>query len=638
MFTFPATDYKWCSQCAGNIRIDATYCRFCKKPLKNKLLQEAGFKPFMTIDAVSQWMPQFNTMITKISDDLRTRFEQADIDDPAPEFGVPDGLTPQEYRVQNREGQSCLIELPEPQELGLLYDMMLSMYEKGEPIKELCDHPHFQLLELTPQEVIAELELRKEEIAKNHKCGFCAEYIFPDDDECRFCEGRTGQPPKATDSILEKTVDKRFLKDVILYEAAERIISGTTLLSKEILDANGITQDNIDQEILRLRGTDAMRPLTRFCKRMHDLGINKEGFFTPDTLSISELVDLGSALDSKKYSRSDEALIVYEHALKRTEGDEERIHERGRILDYISFYYQGKEDYVQYKKYHDLAKECQEFGLPDDMKALMDMSDLDTFEMLENDDAFDEDPEKRLANLNKRMSQSSDLLDRMISNASNAAPGLGEAFAAMGSAVDNRIDETRKTLEAEVAKKRGDYAEAEKKYAEALQLCGTGIGSSNRSTILISLAEIKHLQGDDTTAEATFAEALSNATEYAEIMPLMGDMCVWKCHLAIAKFQLDKEKYVESEDSFKLALQLQEQFVNGMMEKYGGDREEYSGEDANIKEPYAKLLRILNRNDEAEKLEIEVQQLRKETEQITLKRKEHRAKIAEQMLGDRDED
>ncbi len=521
MFTFPATDYKWCSQCAGNIRVDASYCRFCKKPLKNKLLQDGGFKPFMTIDAVSQWMPQFNTVITKISDDLRIRFEQADIDDPAPEFGVPDGLTPQEYRIQNREGQSCLIGLPEPQELGLIYDMLLSLYAKGEPIREICDHPHFQLLEVTPQEVIAESELRKEEMAKNHKCVFCAEYIFPADDECRFCEGSVGKPPKSTDSFLEKSVDKQLLKDVILYETAQRIISDTTPMPKEILEANGISQDNVEQEILRLRGSSALPPLTRFCRRMQELGINKEGFFTPDTLTISELVDLGSALDSKKNSRYDEALIVYEHALKRTEGDEERIHERGRILDYISFYYQRQEDYAQYKKYHDLAKECNEFGLPDDMKALMEMSDLESLDMLSDDDAFDEDPEKRLANLNKRTGQSAELMEKMITDASNAAPGLGEAFAAMGSAFDHRIEETRKTLEAEVAKKKGDYAEAEKKYAEALQFCGSGIGSSSRSTILVSLAEIKHLQGDDTTAEATFSEALSSAIEYAEIMPLM---------------------------------------------------------------------------------------------------------------------
>ncbi len=115
-------------------------------------------------------------------------------------------------------------------------------------------------------------------------------------------------------------------------------------------------------------------------------------------------------------------------------------------------------------------------------------------------------------------------------------------------------------------------------------------------------------------------------------------MNIWKCHLAIAVFQRDLERYIESENSFKLALQLQEKFVIDMMERYGGDRDEYSDEDANIKEPYAKLLRLLNRNDEAEILEREVEQLRRETEQITQKRKEHRAKIAEQMLGDRDED
>lgn len=636
MFTFPESEYKWCTQCAGNIRKDADYCRFCKKKITSKLMQEVVFMPFMTVDSVSLWLPRFNTLVTKIADDLRKRFEQADIDSPPGDFGVPEGLTPMEYRIQNRETQeSCLHEPPEPHELGLIYDMLLSMYEQGESLNELCDHPHLKLLEMTPQEVLAEAELRKEEREKNHKCEHCAEYIFPDDDECRFCSGRPGIAPKqAVDSFFNKTVDKHLLKDVILYEAAERTISGTTPIPQEILDANGITQENLDQEILRMRGSAAIKPMPRFAKRMFELGMNSSGFFSTESISISALVDLGSALDSKKVGRVDEALIVYEHGLKRTEGNDELTHERGRIYDYISFLYQGREDYVQYKKYHDLGQECKTFGMTDEMKELMDQSAMNNFDMLADDEGSEMDPEKRLERLDRIIGKSSEFLTKMVSHASDALPGLGEAMAAVGNAVDDSMMSARKILEGEIAKNNGDLAEAEKKFAEALELCGTGIGSSSRSSILLSLAEVKHLQGDDTTAEATLSEALNIANEYSEIMPEMGRLLVWKSHLAIAVFQSDTGKYIESEENFKLALKLQEESAEELMNKYGGNKEDYTGENANIMEPYAKLLRILNRNEEAEKLEIEAAEIRKEVEKVEAKRKEHKAKIVEQMKSD----
>lgn len=630
MFTFSESDYKWCPQCAGSIRKDAKYCRFCRKPITNKLMKEVVFNPVMTIDSSSQWLPGFNNLVTKISSALRNRFELADIDFPPGAIGIPDGISPMEYRIQNRETQGCPHEPPEPHELGLIYDMLLSMQENGESLVELCDHPHLRLLELTPQEVTAEGELRKEEFEKNNPCLYCAEYIFPEDEECRFCGGTAEKPPRAHNRFENRQVDKQFLKDILVYESAVRTIAGTTSIAQEILDANGITKDTIEQEILRQRGSSAPLPMPRFYKRMSEL--NLTSIFSPESLSISSMVDLGSALDTKKVGRADEALIVYEHGIQRTEGKDDLMHERGRILEYLGLLYQRREDYVQYKKYHEMARECQMFGMPDDLKALMAGSDLANIQMLTDD--FDDDPEKRLASLNQMVGDTSDLISKFVSHANETLPGLGDAMTAVGNVTDRHIQSSRLMLEAAIARNKGDFDEAERKYAEVLSLCGDSWrGTSDKSATLIALAEVKHLQGDNTTAEATLDEAMKCALDFAEAMPDFGDTFVWRCHLAFACFQRDTGKYVESEESFEKAVKMQQASVDEMMQRYGGEVEQYSSESFGIREQYAKLLRVLNRTEEADKMECEAERLKCEADQWNAKVKLHRATIADQLKG-----
>ncbi|MBZ0188772.1 MAG: hypothetical protein K8F91_21190, partial [Candidatus Obscuribacterales bacterium] len=170
MFGFSESEYKWCPQCAGNIRKQANYCRFCKKAINNKLLKDPVVPAVFAIDAVSQWLPDFNSLTDKISLDLKGRFEKADIDTPAPTIGVPSHIDPIEYRQQNRESEVCPPEPPEAHVAGLIYDILLSIFSGGENLTEICQHPRLKLLEVTPQEVVAEYELRKQEIDKGYQC------------------------------------------------------------------------------------------------------------------------------------------------------------------------------------------------------------------------------------------------------------------------------------------------------------------------------------------------------------------------------------------------------------------------------------------------------------------------------------
>jgi len=586
-------------------------------------------RPVTTIDDVSRWLPSFNTLITKASGDLLNRVELADIDFAPGTVGVPEGVDAMEYRKQNRETEVCPHEPPEPHILGLIYDILLSLHENGESLFDICEYPQLKLLEMTPQEVIAESELRKAELEKNHKCKYCAEYIFNDDEDCRFCGGNVDKRPKTRLKYVNKDVDKQYLKDIIQYEAAERTINGTTPIPQEILDANGISKEALDQEILRQRGKPSALPMPRFYKRMHELELSS--YWSPEALSVSRLVDLGSALDTKKDGRPDEAMIVYEHGLKRTEGNEDLMQERSRVLDYMGFLYQRKDDFVSYKKCHDMAQECKTFGMTDEMKEMILQSDLINMQMIA-EPILDEDPEKRLEQLNKMFGGKADLLDQMVTQMDSTVPGLGEVMAAIGDTLDGQMQSSRLALEAAVAQKKGDLETAESKYRSALQLSGDDwIGAGVRINLTLSLAEIKHLQGDDPDAEVLLKEALKCATDYCEAMPEFGDTYLWQVYNATACYKRDTGKAEESEENFIRTLELHEASSLDMLQRYGGEKADYSGQTAQIKRDYAKLLRNLKRNEEAEKHETEAAELQKEADEQAAKSKAHREKYSQHM-------
>jgi tetratricopeptide (TPR) repeat protein len=331
---------------------------------------------------------------------------------------------------------------------------------------------------------------------------------------------------------------------------------------------------------------------------MVELGL--ASFYTPEQMCLQAFCELGRALDSQKTNRADEALIVYDHALRRTEGLDELMHDRGRVLSGMATYYLRKKDDAKYKLYNKMSQECEKFGLTDAMKDFMDKSQASLENMFKGE--VETDPEKILANLDTDLQLSSrGMMGETI-------PGLGEVFANLTAGLDETKKTSRLVLEAAVAKKNGDLDEATKKYTEALnrsEKLNRISGPSQRISILCSLAEIKQKQGDEPAAESLLKGALAAAEEYVEATPSLGKSSLWNALVSYADFLKNAGRFEEAEQNYQRALTVHEECTDSFLERHGCQRSDFSGTLAHIKERYAQLLRVTKRDSEAEKIEAE---------------------------------
>lgn len=611
MYTFAETEYKWCPQCAGNIRLEATHCRFCHKPIENRLMKKVSLHPFVTVRSINEWIPDFEKVKSRLPEQFRSRIDQAKSE--TPKMQVGESL--EEQRRQPGGEFICLHEPPEAKIHAILMDLLLSLYANGESIAEVCDLPQMKLLEITPQEVLAEFELRKEEMEKGHRCRYCQEFIFANNEECRFCEGSDESAPKPVERSWDKPLDPLLLKDVILYEAAWRIINEEEALPQEMLSANFLSQSDVDQEILRQRSGSSELPMARFTKRMVDLGL--VSYWTPEQIALMDIADSGGALDSKKENRAEEALVCYEHALRRTEGKDELMSQRSTILTKLSTYYLQKKDDSKHRLYSDMAHECSKFGMTDEMKAMMDKSHESMKDMFNGGNIFEADPEKRLASLDTDFGLNFAEMDAMISQIEETIPGLGELFSSLQSGMEATMANTRLMLEAQVAEKNGDLAGAEAKYKQALENVDEDrlTGMHSKISILNALGEIKHKQTDDAAAESYLKEALTFASEYAEADPTLGKSSLHPTLTTYASFLRDVGRHEESEQKFLAAMKAEDEVTSVFLKEYGGSAGDYAAQKAEIKEKYSQLLRAMKRDDEAAKLDAEVLMLKKEADE-----------------------
>lgn len=599
MYTFAEADYKWCPQCAGNIRVQATRCRYCHKPIENRLLKDSGLPPFVIVRDAVEWLPTFTELREKCPAGFRERMNKAASEAPTP-ISSPmfeQGLPPKEIR--------CLSEPPHPELVGLLFDVLLCLYESGESLSEICQEPRLKLIEITPQEIVAEHELRKEEMQKGHKCRYCQEYLMTENEECRFCGGSEGKAPAVVDHFFEKEPDLQLLKDVILYEAAWRKLNDADAVPQEITDKNACTPKDIENEILRQQADQHVMPMPRFTRRMVELGL--ASFYTPEQMCLQAFCELGRALDSQKTNRADEALIVYDHALRRTEGLDELMHDRGRVLSGMATYYLREKDDAKYKLYNKMSQECEKFGMTDAMKDFMDKSQASLENMFKGE--VETDPEKILANLDTHLEPSSrGMMGELLDNMGETIPGLGEMFANLTAGLDETKKTSRLVLEAAVAKKNGNLDEASSKYTEALERTekfNRISGPNQRISILCSLAEIKQKQGDEPAAESLLKDALAAAEEYVEATPSLGKSSLWNALVSYADFLKNAGRFEEAEQNYQLALTVHEECTDSFLERHGCQRSDFSGTLAHIKERYAQLLRVTKRDSEAEKIEAE---------------------------------
>ncbi len=577
--------------------------------------------PYVTISYLREWLLTYADLKMKCPDEFRRRLEQAESESP------PKIASPLELDLPPRE-KRCLHQPPEAEVAGLLWDVLLCLYERGESLTEICEMPHMRLLEITPQEVAAENELRKEEKQKGNQCRYCQEYILTHDEVCRFCEGSENKVPIHFDRYFDKQIDPQLLRQVILYESAWRRLNDGDPVPQAILDINSCSQKEIEQEILRQETGQHEQPMPSFTKRMVEVGLVTS--WTPEQLCVMALSDLAKALDTKKAERADEALIVLDHALRSTEGKDELMNERGDILSDLALLYLRQKDDAKYKLYDKMSNECKSFGLSDEMKALMDKSNESIANMFKDGNIHEMSPEMRLASLDTDFAIGSEgMMSDLVEKLGDSVPGLGEMFASLQSGMEDLMKTTRLILEAQVAQKNGDFELAESKYTEALACTkeDSVTGLSTKISVLCSLSEVKRSKGDDAAAEALLKDAVKCATEFAEAQPTLGKTSLWPALVTFACFLRDVGNYEESEQNFQQALLLQNECATTFIEKYGGEHTDYSGEKADIKEKYALLLRVLKRDEEAEKLEAEVIALKQEAEDRAAELKARRERL-----------
>lgn len=604
MFEFSDSEYKWCGNCGGNIRIESPWCKLCREAVGSQFFDDDDGYPMAVIDDCARWLPTFNSTVKMASPELQARIKKVDDDTPPPTIGIPDGADPITARYESRDAEVCGHEPPSPSAAGLLWDVLVSIHERGHSLSELCRHPKLQLLEITPQEILAEYELRKAEIENNQRCTYCSEFIIsPYQEPCRYCEGFREGIPKPRSSTFEKTLDFNLLRDIMLYEAAMRTISGGEQLAREILAANHIEDESIDREVLKQRTTPSP-PMSRFLRRMNDLGL--KSYLSFDSLAISEIIDVASSLKG----RDDEVIIVLEHAIKRGESSTDAQYDVARAMEHLSLIYKKREQFEKAKLLHEQAQELQTFGMDEEAKRLMREMTMDVSE-LASAMGMDADPEARLISFEESMQQFQEKSVQMAAMIDSMIPGLGSALTSITQNISSGVNNmSRLRLEADIAKKNGNLELAEAKYQEILQTSEddfTGVMLS--SSVYAELAWIYLEKGDVARAESSLKQGIDKSRSLYEVKPDLGAPLYTSARFAYAKFLKKTNKLNEALDELRAVANMQDAMIFNHVESYGGERIAYSEELIEVLQELSEVLNLLGNTEIAEGIKARMTQL-----------------------------
>lgn len=604
MFEFSDSEYKWCGNCGGNIRIQSPWCKLCREAIGSKFFGASDGYPMAVIDDCARWLPTFNSTVKMAAQDLQARFKKVDDDTPPPTIGIPDGADPIRSRYESRDAEVCGHEPPSPSAAGLLWDILVSIHERGHSLTELCQHPKLQLLEITPQEILAEYELRKAEIENNQRCSYCSEFIIsPYQEPCRYCDGFRDSTPKPRPSTLSKTLDVNLLRDVILYEAAMRTISGGEQLAPEILAANHIENESIDREVLKQRTTPTP-PMSRFLRRMSELGL--KSYLSFNSLAISEIIDLANLLKG----RNDEAIIVLEHAIKRGESTPDAQYDIGRAMEHLSLLYRKCEQFEKAKELHEQAQELQTYGMDEETKKLMREMALDVSEIA-GAVGMDADPEARLISLDESMQQFQEKSSKIAAMLDSMLPGFGSVLSGITQNLSSGVNRlSRLRLEADIAKKNGNLELAEAKYQEILQTSQddfTGVMMS--SSVYAELAWIYLERGDAARAESTLKQGLDMTRSLYEVKPDLGAPLYTNVRFAYGKFLKKTNRLDEALGELRAVANMQEAMISNHIESYGGERIAFSEELIQVFQELSDVLSMLGQTEISDGIKVRATEL-----------------------------
>ncbi|CAN5551859.1 hypothetical protein BH10CYA1_BH10CYA1_25130 [soil metagenome] len=626
MFTFSEEEYKWCVECQGNIRRDAYYCKFCRKPVGSKLMaaKAPGNVSGLITDA-AQWLPNFGDILDAIPAPFRGRIDHVDASGPVPFVGLKPGLDPVESRTNTRNSSICAPTAPSNAVLGLVLDILISLQAQELPLSTICSDPRLQLLELSVGEIVAEHELRVSEIQGGHNCPHCAEFVRSDGEQCRFCTGTEKELPQASDESIMMEIscfDPTLLRSILVWEAATRRLNDQSPLPAEILSSHEITEDEIDLQILKLRQNPKFLPISRWRERMLQLGISP-GYFEDDQLwrsgwdfeyfILADVTSLARALTPSFVGSLDktnvqEALIVVDHGLTRWQSNRHYETEKHQLLTAKSMVYLNLKDDENFNKYKKEADQLLLKSLPEGYKDLIEI-DLERKPI-----ELNADPAMRLKDLEDLATE---LLQKAFENTERMdklVPGLADAFKGIGELANSVFEISRHTLKAQAALKNSDPETACAEFEAAINLGGTDnmLDISGRCGLLVQLAEAQFQKGDANSAEATFQRALSDAADLTEAKSAINPAST--AYHRYAAFLRDTGNYAGAEEYFTRAFDEHAELISGYIAK-GYVKPEHPTESWQIKEDFAKLLRAMGRDDEAEKTEAESKVLKEKDPQ-----------------------
>lgn len=568
MFNFGSDEYRWCCECSGNVRVDAYYCRYCHKAIGNRLLKnKPANNGFLQITKAVCWIPRWDDTVLSVPGPFRDRIAEEDEKAPVSVVGLKPELTVVEARRLERNPDKCSPDRPENQVLGLIWDILLSLHGASFPVSSLCSEPRLQLLQISSDAISAEADLRRQEIEGRLRCDYCSEFVLspPSQTPCRFCSG-SDSPPEAVNLLAAEfyeQYDESLLKAILSWEAAKRRLEGEDPLAAEQLARHGITEEQIDRQVLALRHNPSHLPRSAWRERMFQLGIDfgypdiyDQPAISPAYCLITDIVSLGRSLAPgmfrahQAHTNVEDALVVFNHVLNRWQKSPYYAQEVPHLLDAKSMLYIDQ-DTEKYEDLKTLADFERNKSLSEDArKMISSLKSTEDFSALKG--LRSDDPDERLKALDQFAEQH---LERcsMLENATDTLGALGGAFKGLNETTMRMMQLSKKLLQAQSANKKGDHRAAAELYEQALiDVESIEHSVQNKSIILAYLAETQVKLGEMTLAETTFRQAICEARDEAELG--FGIDCLPDVHHRFFLYLFEQNRLEEARQNLDAAM------------------------------------------------------------------------------------
>lgn len=632
MFEFGAPDYRWCCFCRGNIKAEAKYCRYCHQPVGSKLLlHKQAIAVSGLIDAAAIWLPGFNDIMAQLPEPFRARLREADEAAP-PMEGLKPGIEPAEAQKMRRNSRFYFPYRPGVAELGLVWDLLLALHSVGISMIDICSDSRLRLLEISVGEVLAEVQMRQEELSTGKCCVYCSEVVLPSYAECRFCGGSDTPPAEiaAAGSSLIDEYDESLLRAILSWESAKRKLEDSEPLPAEVLQKYAITEEKIESQVLAIKSDSHYLPKSSWRERMQQLGLTpgyaSEAFlyspeYSLEYFCLEDVSRLARSLTPRlgpARGRSEEALIIIEHGLTRWIDLPTFDEQKRSLLSAKSLAYCSLKDIEKYKETKNQLDADLTKRLSDNMKSMLGTAN--SLDSLIPEGLTDQDPRKRLQALEQIQSQSLDRLSQLQESA-ELVPGLGNLLKSMNESLQASADLGKMRLQAEVALSDGDLRGAAEIYESMLMISRpdndvplTFPVSDTRSL----LAVVQGKLGEPVLAESSFLKAVSEATDLYEATregSTLSDV-----HHRFGNFLCDGERYVEARENLEKAFAYRKESRARLVTKGYLKQEDCEEGLSSMKTDYATVLRGLGLKAEAEEVELEAARLKEADEERTRQR------------------